>query len=252
MEAVILAAGEGSRMGELTNDQPKLLLDVAGKTILEWQLDAIEPFCDEVTVVVGHGFESGVQEQIRSLAEGYDVPLRIVRFDDWAEYENAATCYHGLEGISDDVLLLCGDVVFSREVLSQIVDEYETRLEPESYSAVAAVEGLQDEMTGILWDDEGTVVDYGAIESHREIGVFILHRSRIEEAREILSENFSEWFPIIFPRVPTKFISVPESEQFEMNRPADLEVARRQLPFREGTTSAQTRGESGTASGHET
>lgn len=237
MEALILAAGEGSRMGDLTSDRPKLLLDVAGKSIFERQLDAIEPFCSSVTVVLGHGFESGGEQRIRSLAEEYDVPVRIDVFEDWNDYENAATCYHGLREVSESVLLLCGDVVFSDEAISKVVDEYRNVLEPDSYSAVAVVEGLQDERTGVRWDEEGTIVDYGAIRGHRELGVFVLHHDRIQAAREILRDNFSEWFPVVFPRIPTKPISVPASEQFEINRPADLDRARDELPFRESTQS---------------
>lgn len=39
--AIILAAGRGSRMGELTEAVPKCLLSLAGKTLLEWQTQAL-------------------------------------------------------------------------------------------------------------------------------------------------------------------------------------------------------------------
>jgi phosphoenolpyruvate phosphomutase len=40
MKAIILAAGPSSRLVQLTDDKPKCMLDVGGKTILQWQLDA--------------------------------------------------------------------------------------------------------------------------------------------------------------------------------------------------------------------
>lgn len=46
MKAMVLAAGFGKRLGELTKDTPKCLMDIDGKTILE--------------IVVGHLRESGV------------------------------------------------------------------------------------------------------------------------------------------------------------------------------------------------
>ena len=41
MKAVILAAGIGSRLAPLTNDRPKVLVDVLGKSFLFRQLDLL-------------------------------------------------------------------------------------------------------------------------------------------------------------------------------------------------------------------
>lgn len=41
MKAIILAAGRGSRMGTLTDNKPKCLVELSGKTLLQWQLDTL-------------------------------------------------------------------------------------------------------------------------------------------------------------------------------------------------------------------
>lgn len=41
MKAIILAAGRGSRMGNLTVDKPKGMVKLGGKMLLEWQINAI-------------------------------------------------------------------------------------------------------------------------------------------------------------------------------------------------------------------
>lgn len=41
MKAIILAAGRGSRMKSMTDDRPKCLVELRGKPLLEWQLDAL-------------------------------------------------------------------------------------------------------------------------------------------------------------------------------------------------------------------
>ncbi len=41
MRAIILAAGRGSRMGKATDHQPKCLTVLAGKSLLQWQLEAL-------------------------------------------------------------------------------------------------------------------------------------------------------------------------------------------------------------------
>ena len=55
MQAVILAGGLGTRLGERTRDLPKALLPIAGRPFLAWQLAAIAR-CgfSEVVLCVGH------------------------------------------------------------------------------------------------------------------------------------------------------------------------------------------------------
>lgn len=55
MKAIILAAGRGSRMGTLTREQPKCLTLLGGKSLLQWQVEAIlSAGIDEIGVVRGY------------------------------------------------------------------------------------------------------------------------------------------------------------------------------------------------------
>ncbi|MDM5137041.1 phosphocholine cytidylyltransferase family protein [Aeromonas salmonicida] len=55
MQAIILAAGRGSRLGSMTEDQPKPLAKLAGKPLIEWQLASLAAAgIDDVHVVCGY------------------------------------------------------------------------------------------------------------------------------------------------------------------------------------------------------
>lgn len=61
MQAVILAAGKGTRMGNMTNEIPKPLLKIAGKNLIEHKLAAMPNEISEIILVIGHKGEA-IQE----------------------------------------------------------------------------------------------------------------------------------------------------------------------------------------------
>ena len=55
MKAIILAAGRGSRMKDMTDDRPKCLLELNGRPLLEWQRLALtEAGIEEIGIVTGY------------------------------------------------------------------------------------------------------------------------------------------------------------------------------------------------------
>ena len=52
MRGIIIAAGMGKRMKELTNSKPKCLLQIGGKSLLEWTVEGMKyAGCNEIFVV---------------------------------------------------------------------------------------------------------------------------------------------------------------------------------------------------------
>ena len=227
MRTVILAAGRGSRLGDRTANKPKLFLQVNGKTVYEYQRDVLDEYTDDVTVVLGHGFENANGQIDEAVDLGTGVDSRGLYLENWQDVENAASLEHALrefeaEDSDEHVLVVCGDVLFSEDVLGKMVQRFQARYRHEGYNAVGCIEGIQDEMTAVRYDDEGVITDYGAIEGHQEVGLFILHNDNVSAALEALEENPNDWFPIVFSETPSKRVTVPADERHEINTPEHL------------------------------
>jgi NDP-sugar pyrophosphorylase family protein len=61
MRAMVLAAGLGTRLRPLTNDRPKALVEVAGRTLLEITLTRLRGFGVENVIVNAHHFAEMVE-----------------------------------------------------------------------------------------------------------------------------------------------------------------------------------------------
>jgi NDP-sugar pyrophosphorylase family protein len=65
MKAMILAAGLGTRLRPLTNDRPKALVEVGGRTMLEIALARLHAFGIREVIVNTHHFAGMVEEWLR-------------------------------------------------------------------------------------------------------------------------------------------------------------------------------------------
>ena len=66
MKAVILVAGEGTRMRPLTDTRPKVMLPIANKPILEHIVDAaVDAGIDEFVFITGY-FEDSIKDHFKA------------------------------------------------------------------------------------------------------------------------------------------------------------------------------------------
>ncbi len=109
--AVILAAGDDGRIGELTKDHPKCMLDIKGKTILERQIDGLNANgIKDIAVVRGYRKES------------VDLPrLRFYDNDRFAETGELASLLLAENELGGPVLCLYGDVIFDEAILGRLL-----------------------------------------------------------------------------------------------------------------------------------
>ncbi len=110
MNAVILAAGMGSRLRPLTDDTPKALVKVNGQAIIERQIESLKEIgIDEIIIATGY-----LHKSFNYLKEKYGVKL--VYNDKYDVYNNGYTMYLVREHLKD-TLVLEGDVYLRNNFL---------------------------------------------------------------------------------------------------------------------------------------
>lgn len=123
MQAVVLAAGEGTRLRPLTEDKPKALVEVDGEPILTHCFDQlVEMGADELFVVVGYMKEA----LISHYGDDYrGVPIT------YSHQREALGLAHALltveDHIDDDFMLMLGDNVFQANMQDVLNRQREER-----------------------------------------------------------------------------------------------------------------------------
>lgn len=240
MHGVILAAGRGGRMGELTADLPKTFLEVNGRTLYDRQRAALEPLVDGLTVVLGYAAETA-RERLASLEARRERPLPVdtVVVDGWDEYDNAESLRRALVRADDDALVLNGDVVVPPRTVRRLAWRF--REAERGHNVVGCLPGVQNDHTAIRSDTTGEVTDYGEIVGHRHAGIGVVDTRNRDRAINVLARNAEDWYPHLYPETPTERIFVSPDVHLELNRPADVERARDRLPLANAERSSDDR-----------
>jgi len=110
MQAVILAAGKSTRTYPLTLTRPKPLLRLAGKTILEHNLEQLEDLVDEVVLIVGYKGEL-IEKTFGSLFKG----MRISYIEQTEQLGTAHALLQAENKVKDRFILMHGDDLYSRQ-----------------------------------------------------------------------------------------------------------------------------------------
>jgi choline kinase len=119
MKAIILSAGQGSRLGHLVDGRPKCLIEFNGRTLLDRQLDTLEANGVHEAVVVTGFHDELVNAAIAARTGGPKV--RTIYNPFYKVADNTGSLYMAREELVGDCLVWNGDTLVSRDLMAKVV-----------------------------------------------------------------------------------------------------------------------------------
>ncbi|MFP5453962.1 MAG: sugar phosphate nucleotidyltransferase [Alphaproteobacteria bacterium] len=119
-KAIILSAGQGSRLLPLTADQPKCLIDFSGRSLIAWQISALAANGIEEIVVVTGFRDDKLEAALAALAvPGVSISTRFNPF--YKVADNLGSCWIAREAMDQDFIILNGDTLVSPEIVGRLI-----------------------------------------------------------------------------------------------------------------------------------
>lgn len=239
MQAVVLAAGYGRRMGRRSESQHKALLSIAGTTILERIMEGLRAIeVSHVTVVVGyrgHDIESFLTSRYR------DMNLQFVRNERFPETNNIVSLSLALDGLAyeEDVVLIECDLLFEPSLLTRLVGHPAAnvalvdRYRPGMDGTVVSLSG--GIVTGVYPPDQQNA-DFNYSDKFKTLNIYRFHRDFCRDRLRPLLNCYANLDPTCYYEVVLSMLAnlpqyqiaaelVGEERWVEIDDPNDFAVA---------------------------
>jgi len=119
MQAVILAAGNGTRFLPLSETKPKPLFSLFGKSILEYNLDELDGLVKEAIIIVGYKKEMIIEK----IGKKYG-SMKITYIEDSKIEGTGSAAFLAHPLLKDKFLLLNGDDFYAHEDIKKAIDKF--------------------------------------------------------------------------------------------------------------------------------
>lgn len=155
MQAIMLAAGKGSRLGKYTKNNTKCMLNVHGKTLLERAVDSLlEADIRDFIIVLGYKGEN-VKEYIEEKELDKKINITYINNDVYDTTNNIYSLYLAKDYlIKDDTILLESDLIYDTSIVKKLVDS--------KYESAAVVAKYEEWMDGtvVTLNDDNTISSF--------------------------------------------------------------------------------------------
>jgi len=230
MKAVVLAGGEGLRLGPFTETLPKVMLPVGNKPILHHIIEALDnTTIDEIIIVIGY-------QKNKILQYFKDYPkLPIKYIEQEKQLGTAHALYQAKDEIDDDFLVVFGDNLIDVQSLQKMIDLktsngilITSHAHPSNYGVVDVNDSILTNIvekpekdgdrfiaTGIyrfdpsIFDHIKQSIDQG------KLGMSAIIQSLLDQQVTIGTEKTKSWRDIVYP---WDLLSVNESYTSKITR----------------------------------
>lgn len=227
MQAVVLAAGLGSRLSAASRGRPKCLVEVGGATLLEHHLRALRAVgIHEVLFVLGH---KAIDIQ---LALRCETGCSFVINEDYATTNSLYSLRLAAPHLNQHTLVINADVLAHPTIYDLVVEQDGTALAYDPSSGKAPEEMAVRVEQGLV---TGMAKTLPVDQTHGEnLGLLRVAASDLEAffaaADAVLEEGTMAWAPAAMDRFcrhhPVHAVDVGELPWVEIDFPQDLEHAR--------------------------
>lgn len=116
MQAIIMAAGKGSRLGSLTESKPKSLLEIKGKRLLDINIAMLHKYgIWDITIVTGYQ-----DWQFVEATKG--IPGITLIYNPFYEFTNVIGSYYmGMRQLHDDFVYLHADTICDTAIFDELL-----------------------------------------------------------------------------------------------------------------------------------
>lgn len=154
MQAVVLAAGMGSRLGKYTENITKCMVDVNGRSLIDRLLTQLTKThaVDKVTIVTGYKSDL-LKDYVISLNP--EIPVAFIENKDYSTTNNIYSLYLARNILcQNDVLLFESDLIFEDRLINLLLDDERPSL--------ALVDKYKDWMDGtcVKIDSDGKILSF--------------------------------------------------------------------------------------------
>lgn len=167
--AIILSAGQGSRLLPLTADRPKCLIEVGGRAILDHQIEALAASgVAAITIVAGYRI-GHIEAHVAAARPGPSIEVRLNPF--WATASSIGSVWAARDRLSGPFILLNGDTVYEPTLIADCA----ARFGPGLNLVVERVSTAEDDDMRVIVEGD-RVVEVGKAlptdrAAHRSLGI---------------------------------------------------------------------------------